>query len=560
MLWLQGWDQAPAVARAAQASWTGRNPGWKVQALDRVSLAHFLPADCLERIFATPKPPETLSDQIRLELLHRYGGVWADATTICARPLEDWLPAAMPRGFFAFARPGPGRMLSNWFLAAEKGSYILERWRAAGWAYWQDRQKRDNYFWQHGLFAEIYAQDPGVRALWDETPERPANHPFHFSPDAPALIGPPPAGIETILADPPAPVFKLTHKFKTPPGPGSLMRRLCAFGRETSPPLPAPIPRPRRALRLLVGGAGSFAGQGTLGDLRALESVASHLVARGHEVMHATALPLTIAGAVRVDWQKIETAQTDAVIFVCGSIPTPPPRTRAFLDRFQDGRLVGVGGSPLPEGHAEHHTPFRKVFARRGGFGDVAIAAPLPPHPPVRRGTAAGAGAGRRIGLALREPQDDDPALFAAVTAHLAQEGPLDEVRLDSALAHPGRRPEETEADYAACDLVLTTCFQGAITALRHGVPFIALDERATGAGLAPLQGLGWPGLFTAPEARLQDLLPLARDLLARDQTLALCRARSRALRAANQTLCALSDWLETQRPSSVPSQTGPLA
>ena len=97
MLWLQGWDQAPDVARAALASWLGRNPGWRVHAIDRAALDQFLPISVLAAIFGTPKEPEALSDQIRLELLARYGGVWVDATALCARPLDAWLPAAMPQ-------------------------------------------------------------------------------------------------------------------------------------------------------------------------------------------------------------------------------------------------------------------------------------------------------------------------------------------------------------------------------------------------------------------------------------------------------------------------------
>lgn len=41
----------------------------------------FLIEDDLERITSTGAPPEALSDLIRFELLHRYGGIWADATT-----------------------------------------------------------------------------------------------------------------------------------------------------------------------------------------------------------------------------------------------------------------------------------------------------------------------------------------------------------------------------------------------------------------------------------------------------------------------------------------------
>ena len=35
---------------------------------------------------------------IRLELLAEHGGVWADATMLCLRPLDSWIAHALPEG------------------------------------------------------------------------------------------------------------------------------------------------------------------------------------------------------------------------------------------------------------------------------------------------------------------------------------------------------------------------------------------------------------------------------------------------------------------------------
>ena len=244
-LWLQGWENAPRVVLASRSSWESRNPGWAVHCLDLRNLAHFLPPDIIERMLSTPKEAEALSDQIRLELLHRYGGVWADATAMCAAPLDEWLAAAMPNGFFAFARPGPTRMLSTWFLAAEKGVYIAERWREASWSYWSDRTTRHSYFWVHELFAKVYEGDPGFRAMWDGTPQISAVHRFHFGPNSTELLDRPPADMEDLLRAPPVPVFKLTHKFDCPPGPEALFTRLCDFAQSRGK-APRPVMRPVR--------------------------------------------------------------------------------------------------------------------------------------------------------------------------------------------------------------------------------------------------------------------------------------------------------------------------
>ena len=62
--------------------------------------------------------PNHRANVLRMELLARHGGVWVDATCFCVRPLDEWLPAQMSSGFFAFARPARSRLLANWFLAA----------------------------------------------------------------------------------------------------------------------------------------------------------------------------------------------------------------------------------------------------------------------------------------------------------------------------------------------------------------------------------------------------------------------------------------------------------
>ena len=151
---------------------------------------------------------------------------------MCATPLDDWLEERMVNGFFAFSRPGQDRMISTWFLASEKGGYLVNRWRDASCAYWLGRNARDHYFWVHSLFAQVYEQDPKFRILWQETPQISAAHRFHFGPNSPELIGPEPDDLDAQLGAPSAPVFKLTHKFECLPGRGTLFERLCNFAEE----------------------------------------------------------------------------------------------------------------------------------------------------------------------------------------------------------------------------------------------------------------------------------------------------------------------------------------
>jgi hypothetical protein len=549
LLWLQGWDDAPLVVRACRRSWESRNPEWAIHSLDLSTLMHFLPTDIVERVLSQPKEAEALSDQIRLELLHLYGGVWADATSMCATPLDDWLAEAMPNGFFAFARPRPDQMLSTWFLAAEKGAYIVEKWRESSWVYWSSRMVRDSYFWVLELFALVYERDVSFRAQWDETPHMSAVHRFHFGPNSAELLAPSPADMEDLLRAPPVPVFKLTHKFEFVPGTSTLFVRLCEYG-ESSQELRRPVRR-----RLLVGWYGSFSGHGTIGDLRSLEAVASHLVGRGHDVFHATADGIDISGAVRVDWWHFAPEACDAAIFVCGPILLNHPETAAFFERFSVAELVGVGVSLLPEDHHNHFNPFTTIFPRQGGaetFGDVAVCATQPPRRRLRSRSSDEV----VIGLALRGEQHEygtelclwreADQIFAALTSLLARHCSVRVVEIENHLLHSQRTPDEIENQYAECDLVLTTRFHGAIAALRQDVPFIALDQVSGGAKVLPLlTGFGWDAVFCVDRVGVLDIIRVGLNLLRDPQIAILVATRCRHVREANRTLAHLDSWLE---------------
>lgn len=172
--WLQGWNCAPPVALACRESWRRLNPGWDVRAidLDWLRCALRLPDLSAKRI-----TPTSFSDIARVLLLHEYGGVWVDATLLCRQPLDGWLPDAAVGGFFAFDRPGPDRMLSTWFLAADEGNPLVAGWCEATLDYWRGRDEAHQYFWFHGLFAKCCARDASFDERWARVPKISADGP-----------------------------------------------------------------------------------------------------------------------------------------------------------------------------------------------------------------------------------------------------------------------------------------------------------------------------------------------------------------------------------------------
>ncbi len=215
ILWLQGWSQAPDIVRACLQTWKYHNPGWVIHALTNSSIPEFLDVtEILSSVSGKSVQHEALSDVIRIALLERYGGVWADSTVYCLKPLDTWLPARLSSGFFAFAKPAPDRMLSSWFLAASKDHYIVQQWRKLTCEYWTLRNERDHYFWFHHLFERGYRSDPVFKTLWDETPKVSADGPHYYLPYHLKLTRPATAMDQLLVSNAAIPLLKLTHKLR----------------------------------------------------------------------------------------------------------------------------------------------------------------------------------------------------------------------------------------------------------------------------------------------------------------------------------------------------------
>jgi hypothetical protein len=172
-MWDQGDADAPPLVRAALGSWRDVNPGWDVVVLD---------ADTLGDYIEMPRLPGWVSrtaksEIVRLRLLSRYGGAWADATAICLRPLDDWVDRAAASGRFAFARPQPDRHLASWFLASPPADSLFEAWRRWCEAYLTAPLRPRAYLWMHYTFEWLLREDPAFAAAWAEVPRLSARGP-----------------------------------------------------------------------------------------------------------------------------------------------------------------------------------------------------------------------------------------------------------------------------------------------------------------------------------------------------------------------------------------------
>jgi hypothetical protein len=237
-LWLQGLEQAPLVVSKCYESWLLQNKGWEIVLLDHTNLRDYM------NLSVVPCTDQALSDVVRINLLAKYGGIWVDATCFCNKPLDSWIYNYMAQGFFAFERPGPDRMISSWFIASFKNSYITETLNTVVNAYWRanpklvfyensrwrwlvkyppkDSQRWFNffytkglkihpYFWFHFLFERIYLENEKVRELWDATSKISADIP-HVLQNA-GLLEPLSNELKNEIDGRSAPLYKLSWKY-----------------------------------------------------------------------------------------------------------------------------------------------------------------------------------------------------------------------------------------------------------------------------------------------------------------------------------------------------------
>jgi hypothetical protein len=162
LLWLQGWDNAPWVPKQVAKSWEKLNPGWEIKLIDRET--------CPVEIYGDT--PQAQSDVIRLELLSKYGGVWADSTMLCMQPLDDWVHEAVePAGIWMYrgrlpACTGP----ASWFIVAKPGNMMSTKWVEACREYWKGRANNDAYPWMDNLWFKIYEDDQEFKDEWAKVP------------------------------------------------------------------------------------------------------------------------------------------------------------------------------------------------------------------------------------------------------------------------------------------------------------------------------------------------------------------------------------------------------
>ena len=136
--------KAGARQSALRSSWSEQNPGWTVRSYSDTQAAAFVATEFPEHFGAYRQlgTPVARADLFRVLVLLRRGGVYADADTACAAPLDgllrlsDTLVAGWENSFASAAQADARhyvrtRQLLNWALAAAPGHPALQAAAAA---------------------------------------------------------------------------------------------------------------------------------------------------------------------------------------------------------------------------------------------------------------------------------------------------------------------------------------------------------------------------------------------------------------------------------------------
>ena len=223
ILWLQGWGTAPWLQRQVAQSWVDHNPTWTIQTVDKASLRDKWLREDAAYMWDPEKrcSPQAQSDIIRLSLLNKYGGVWADATMLCLRPLDEWLVPGMLRGGLWMHHGQGGGMTTDvgpasWFIVSLPGHYVIRAWKAACDAFWaKTPPTRVQYFWMDMLFKDLWSKDDVFRGWWAEAPFVDCNAPGQIhSLTVPATLRARNDALMKSMAHAPPVAVKLKHSLQ----------------------------------------------------------------------------------------------------------------------------------------------------------------------------------------------------------------------------------------------------------------------------------------------------------------------------------------------------------
>jgi len=122
-------DSIPELVKKCMTSWKKYNPTYTIHLLSNSNLSQFLDTDVLS--FKLANYPQRISDFIRIHVLAKHGGIWADASLLMTAPL-DWIHDGSDVVCYHIDQIRSDKVypvLENWFIAAKPNDDFIKKWR-----------------------------------------------------------------------------------------------------------------------------------------------------------------------------------------------------------------------------------------------------------------------------------------------------------------------------------------------------------------------------------------------------------------------------------------------
>ena len=131
------WDSEdlPEFVSKCIDKWRRLHPDWSIVVLNPKNLKDYLPeTDIFKLKFADTKPRQ--SDFVRLHILPKFGGIWADASVVPTRSWDWVIEEQKKKGsdFIGYYRQGSTTkseypVIESWFFACPKDSIFVSKLR-----------------------------------------------------------------------------------------------------------------------------------------------------------------------------------------------------------------------------------------------------------------------------------------------------------------------------------------------------------------------------------------------------------------------------------------------
>ena len=138
--------------------WKELNPDWDIRILNKKTALEYVP----ELVNFYHLTRQSRSDLLRIKLLEKYGGVWADASTLPMRPLTGWIKECDNGTGIFFYRyfKKKGSYIANWFIVAkEPNHYLIKKLADTFEKRVKDKKKKYRYFYFHETLTYLINND-----------------------------------------------------------------------------------------------------------------------------------------------------------------------------------------------------------------------------------------------------------------------------------------------------------------------------------------------------------------------------------------------------------------